>query len=133
APARPRPRRRGGVPVLLDRVPGPDQAISRRPRLVSPREVAASTAPPRDGGGQARRRWGRLVRGVTLLAGLSIVGYLLYRVGPERVWNSVRTLGWRLPIVLCFPYALTTTLDTLAWRFALLPRPAPFAAMWGAR
>ena len=78
-------------------------------------------------------RLARLVRALLLLAGLSFVAYLVYEVGPGTVWDSIRTLSWRLFIVLCFPYALATTLDTVGWRFAFHPRPAPFVTLWGAR
>jgi uncharacterized protein (TIRG00374 family) len=61
------------------------------------------------------------------------VAYLVWDVGPQQVWEVVRTLSWRLALVLAIPYGLTTTLDTLAWRLAFPGRRPPFAAAWGAR
>lgn len=83
--------------------------------------------PPRAGLGVGR------LRSLLLLAGVAFIGYLVYEVGPATVWGSVRALSWRLLIVLCFPYVLATTLDTVAWRFAFGVRPAPFGKLWGAR
>ena len=75
----------------------------------------------------------RVLRPVLLLAGVAFIVYLVQEVGPATVWESVRTLSWRLLLVLCFPYTLTTTLDTLAWRCAFRGRAAPFGPLWGAR
>ncbi|MBI2529333.1 MAG: flippase-like domain-containing protein [Candidatus Rokubacteria bacterium] len=74
-----------------------------------------------------------MLRPLLLLAGAAFIVYLVYEVGPATVWESVRTLSWRLLLVVCFPYALTTTLDTLAWRCVFLGRAAPFWPLWGAR
>ena len=51
-------------------------------------------------------------------------------VGPATILDAVSRLSWRLAIVLCFPYALTATLDTAAWRFAFPRRVPPFAKLW---
>lgn len=76
----------------------------------------------------------RLARWLLLIAGLACVGYLVHRVGSEAVLESVRTLSWRLAIVLCFPYVLTNTIDSLGWRMAFhRDQPPPFPALWGAR
>jgi putative membrane protein len=74
-----------------------------------------------------------MFRPLLLLAGVAFIAYLVYEVGPATVWDSVRTLSWRLFLVLCFPYTLTTTLDTLAWRCAFRGRGLPFWKLWGAR
>ncbi len=75
----------------------------------------------------------RIVRLLLLLAGLAFIAYLIYEVGPASVWDSIRTLSWRLLVVVGFPYGLTTTLDTLAWSCAFRERRTPFGALWGAR
>lgn len=74
-----------------------------------------------------------MLRPLLLLAGVAFIAYLVYETGPSTVWDSMRTLSWRLLVVVCFPYAVTTTLDTLAWRCAFRDRAAPFATLWGAR
>jgi uncharacterized membrane protein YbhN (UPF0104 family) len=64
-----------------------------------------------------------------VLGGLAVIVYLFHRVGPAAVWESVGTLGWRLLLLLGFPYVLALIVDTLAWSL-LLPRGAvPFFAL----
>jgi uncharacterized protein (TIRG00374 family) len=67
-----------------------------------------------------------------VLTGLALVGYLVAQIGPAAIWDSFVILGWRLPIVLAFPYALAAVVDTLAWRL-LLPTPVPFLLLLRAR
>jgi uncharacterized protein (TIRG00374 family) len=62
-----------------------------------------------------------------------VIGYLIYTVGPTTILDAISRLSWRLAIILCFPYALTATLDTLAWRFAFFRRIPPFGKLWSAR
>lgn len=68
-----------------------------------------------------------------LVAGLAVVAYLVYSVGPDTILDAISRVGWRLGIVLCFPYLLTTTIDTWGWRFVFLRRVPPFGALWNAR
>jgi len=81
----------------------------------------------------ALARLGRRLRPLVPLAGLAVVAYLVWEVGPEHVWDTVRTLSWRLGLVLLVPYGVTTTIDTVAWRLAFPDRRAPFPATWAAR
>lgn len=74
----------------------------------------------------------RWLRPLLVLTGLALVGYLVAQIGPAAVWASFVTLGWRLPLVLAFPYALAAAVDTLAWRL-LLPVPVPFLLLLRAR
>ena len=74
----------------------------------------------------------RWFRPLLVLTGLALVGYLVARIGPAAIWASFVTLGWRLPIVLAFPYALAAVVDTLAW-WLLLPTPVPFLLLLRAR
>jgi uncharacterized protein (TIRG00374 family) len=74
----------------------------------------------------------RWLRPLLVLIGLALVGYLVAQVGPATIWSSFVTLGWRLPVVLAFPYALAAVVDTLAWRL-LLPAPVPFLLLLRAR
>ena len=55
----------------------------------------------------------RLGRLLLLIAGVGVVGYMVWQIGPGAVWESLRALSWWLVLVICFPYALSTTLDTL--------------------
>lgn len=72
---------------------------------------------------------GRWLRALLMLGGLGFVAYLVYRVGPATVWDSVSALGWRLLIVLCVPYSLTVLVDTAAWRLLLRNAHVPFLAL----
>jgi uncharacterized protein (TIRG00374 family) len=74
----------------------------------------------------------RWVRAVLVVTGLALVGYLVAQIGPAAIWSSFVTLGWRLPIVLAFPYVLAAAVDTLAWQL-LLPTPVPFLLLFRAR
>ena len=74
----------------------------------------------------------RWLRPILVLTGLAVVGYLVAQIGPAEIWSSFVTLGWRLPIVLTFPYALAALVDTIAWRL-LLPGPVPLALVFRAR
>ena len=74
----------------------------------------------------------RWFRPLLVLTGLALVVYLVAQIGPAAIWASFVTLGWRLPIVLAFPYALAAAVDTLAW-WLLLPTPVPFLLLLRAR
>lgn len=74
----------------------------------------------------------RWLRPLLVLTGLALVGYLVAQIGPAAIWSSFVALGWRLPLVLAFPYALAAAVDTLAWRL-LLPAPVPFLLLLRAR
>jgi uncharacterized membrane protein YbhN (UPF0104 family) len=74
----------------------------------------------------------RWVRPLLVLSGLAVVAYLVARIGPEAILSSFVTLGWRLPLVLTFPYVLAALVDTIAWRL-LLPGPVPLGLVFRAR
>lgn len=74
----------------------------------------------------------RWVRPLLVLTGLAVVAYLVARIGPEAILSSFVTLGWRLPLVLTFPYLLAAVVDSIAWRL-LLPGAVPFSLVFRAR
>jgi uncharacterized membrane protein YbhN (UPF0104 family) len=74
----------------------------------------------------------RWLRPLLVLAGLAVVGYLVAQIGPGAIWSSFVTLGWRLPLVLAFPYALAGLVDTIAWRL-LVPGRVPLGLVFRAR
>src|SRR5262249_18331993 len=116
-PADPRPRGRDGLAVVLGGV--------RRPH--SPRPTLRALA------GRSRPiSLRRALRPLVMVVGLGVVAYLVYRVGPSTILDAIRTLSWRILIVMCFPYTLTSTLDTAAWRFAFPDRVPPFPKLWTA-
>ena len=80
-----------------------------------------------------RRRVSGLLRLLLLVGGVALAALMFREVGPAQVWDALRTLSWRLLVVLAFPYCVSTTLDTVAWRFAFGSRAAPFSTLWAAR
>jgi glycosyltransferase 2 family protein len=75
----------------------------------------------------------RLARLLLVLGGLGAIAYLLHRLGARALWDSLRAVGWRLPIVLLGSSSIATVLDTLAWRVLLRDRPVPLLLLLRAR
>ena len=73
------------------------------------------------------------VRLLLLAAGLSVVGYLIYQIGPGMVWDALRNLSWRVLLVLVFPMSALVVLDTLGWRFTFLHPPRSLIHLVGVR
>ena len=63
------------------------------------------------------------VRPLLLCAGLAVVGYLIWDLGPGAIWDAVARLSWRVLVVLVFPAWLVVFLDTLGWRFTFMRPP----------
>ncbi len=61
---------------------------------------------------------GRWLRAALLLGGAALFAFLVWQIGPRAIAASFGELGWRLAIVLVFPFSLITACDTLGWRFA---------------
>jgi len=74
----------------------------------------------------------RWIRPLLVLTGLAVVAYLVARIGPAAILSSFVTLGWRLPLVLTFPYLLAAVVDSIAWRL-LLPGAVPLSLVFRAR
>jgi putative membrane protein len=81
----------------------------------------------------ARRAAAALVRPALLALGAGAVAVLVWEAGPEAVWRSVREIGWRLPLVVALPYAVSTALHALGWELTFPDRRPPFAALWRTR
>jgi len=65
----------------------------------------------------------RGLKGALLLLGLTLLGLILWRVGPDAVVAALRPIGWGIP-VLILAYLPVWVLDTLGWKFAF-PAEAP--------
>jgi putative membrane protein len=61
---------------------------------------------------------GRWLRAALLLVGVALFAFLVWQIGPRAIAASFGQLGWRLVIVLVFPFSIITACDTLGWRFA---------------
>jgi len=79
------------------------------------------------------RAWALVLRPALLIAGLGVVAWLVYQIGVEAIWAVVRTLGWRLAVLLCFPSCVAVLLDALAWRLVLAGHAVPFLVVLRAR
>jgi uncharacterized protein (TIRG00374 family) len=75
----------------------------------------------------------RVLKPILLVAGLLLVGILVYRVGAGPVVEALGRLTWWQFALVCLPYALISAVDTLGWRFAFTRDRAPFHRLLGAR
>jgi len=84
-------------------------------------------------GAPARGFAARTLKPLAVAAGLAVVAWLIYQVGPAAVWATVDSLGWRLGVVVCIPFSLAVALDTLGWAVLLRDHPVPFVVLVRAR
>jgi len=61
------------------------------------------------------------LRGVALLVGLGLFGWVLSSADLPAVWGVLKGLQWRFALVLLF-YIVIFGLDTLGWWFAFSPK-----------
>lgn len=76
---------------------------------------------------------GRWLRAALLVGGVALFGVLLWEIGPRVIVASFGQLGWRLVLVLVFPFSLIAVCDTLGWRFAFSRDRVSFLALAKAR
>jgi glycosyltransferase 2 family protein len=75
----------------------------------------------------------RTLRTLSLLAGLGILSVLIVRVGKDATLAALaRGLGWQF-LLICLPYGLVMTVDTLGWRYAFAFDRVPFPRLLVAR
>ena len=75
----------------------------------------------------------RHLKTVLMCAGLAVMGFLVYRIGAGPIVASLRQLLWWQFVLVCLPYAVILTVDTLGWRFAFARDRTPFLRLVGAR
>jgi uncharacterized protein (TIRG00374 family) len=75
----------------------------------------------------------RAVKTVLFVLGVVLLGTLVYRVGAEPIFQTLRRLAWWQFALVCLPYAPIMAADTLGWRFAFARDRAPFWRLFGAR
>jgi len=75
-----------------------------------------------------------LTPGPTLaaLAGLAVVAWLVWQIGPAALAAEMRQLSWRLGLVM-LPQALVSLLDAVGWRYTFLTRLPPLGTLVAAR
>ena len=75
----------------------------------------------------------RIVKIVSLILGLALIGWSVHRIGPGPVLSALERLTWWQLGLVCAPYAVIMAVDTLGWRYAFAGEPAPFHRLFGAR
>lgn len=92
--------------------------------------------PPRTGAEPAERlasattpRLARVRQVAALVAGLVLLGLLVWWAGVAEVLGQLRALGWRAPLILV-PFMLVNVLDTFGWRRTLPPADARRVPFW---
>ncbi|MBI2527783.1 MAG: flippase-like domain-containing protein [Candidatus Rokubacteria bacterium] len=75
----------------------------------------------------------RVVRGALLLAGTSILAVLVTQVGIAAIGAALARVAWWQLLLVCLPYALSTAVDTLGWRFTFTEARPPFFWLLAAR
>jgi putative membrane protein len=76
---------------------------------------------------------GRLLRRLLLAVGLGFIAWLVWDLGPAAVWETIRTLSWRLGLLVLFPYCVAVAVDTLGWSVLLPACGVPWGALAAAR
>src|SRR3989442_13664432 len=77
-------------------------------------------------------RW-RTARLLLLVCGAVLLTILVWRNDPEAILHSIRQLGWRILIVIAFPFTIVNVLDTVGWRVAFRSDRVAFGAIFSAR
>jgi glycosyltransferase 2 family protein len=76
---------------------------------------------------------GRLLRPLLLAVGVGFIAWLVWDLGPASVWETIRTLSWRLALLVVFPFCVAVALDTLGWRVLLPGCRVPWGTLAAAR
>jgi len=76
---------------------------------------------------------GRPLRLLLLAIGLAVVAWLVWDLGPAAVWEAIRTLSWRLGLIVLFPFCVAVVLDTLGWRVLIPMCRVPWGTLAAAR
>jgi putative membrane protein len=71
-------------------------------------------------------------RALAAAAGVALIGWLIWEIGPATLGAAFTELSWRTPICL-LPYALVALLDAVGWRYAFPERMPPVAVLVAAR
>src|SRR5256885_16026236 len=77
-------------------------------------------------------RW-RTARLLLLVCGAALLAILVWRNDPEAILHSIRQLGWRILIVIAFPFTLVNVFDTLGWRFVFGSDRGPFGGLFSSQ
>lgn len=65
-----------------------------------------------------------VLRVLAPIAGIVVLGIIVYQVGPASLWGNIQRLGWRLLPILSLSL-VNYLLFTLAWRLCLQPEETP--------
>lgn len=68
-----------------------------------------------------------------VVAGLASIGYLVAVTGVDALLAPIRTLSWRLVVVILLPYALVALLHTVGWRLLFHQVSVPLGRLFSVR
>jgi uncharacterized membrane protein YbhN (UPF0104 family) len=74
-----------------------------------------------------------ILKRLLLVAGVLVLGVLVYRVGLAAIVDTLARLAWWQFLLVSLPYGFIAMVDTLGWRFAFARDRAPFWRLFGAR
>jgi uncharacterized protein (TIRG00374 family) len=90
---------------------GVNETKHHRGRSNSGRKLAAASDMTDDNRSPTRSSWrsvaARFIRGSTFPLGAALLTYLLYRFGSARVWMDLRSIGWRLGVIVGLEIAVS--------------------------
>ena len=75
----------------------------------------------------------RRIRVLLFVVGIGGLAYLVAHVGTEALAAAFAELRWWQFLLVCLPYGLIMTIDTLGWRYAFSKGNVPFHRLLGAR
>ena len=75
----------------------------------------------------------RHVRLILFLAGMGGLAFLVARIGIDALAAVFAQLRWWQFLLVCFPYAFVSVIDTIGWRYAFPRDRVPFRRLLGAR
>jgi len=73
------------------------------------------------------------VRALLLLVGLGGLVYLIVHIGADAMATAFAELRWWQFLLVCLPYGVIMTVDTLGWKYAFARGHVPFHRLLGAR
>jgi glycosyltransferase 2 family protein len=75
----------------------------------------------------------RVLRSLSLVAGVALLAFLVVRLGKDATLGALaRALGWQF-VLICIPYGLVMAIDTFGWRYAFADNRVPFFRLLAAR
>jgi len=75
----------------------------------------------------------RSLRVALFVGGIALVAFLVARLGAGALMSALTRLTWWQLVLVCLPYGLIMSVDTLGWRYAFAGNPVPYPRLLAAR